>query len=107
MSEITISRRSSGGTDTVYCVSVRNKTDRTLHDVSVGHRELYDFATQRELLTLVFERLLERGSKEDIPSSFRLKDLLESDAELRKEVEAYSYEPPPEQQADLMEWLTA
>ena len=91
MTDITVARRSSDGRGTTYCVTISKKADRTRHDVVIAHNEIYDFADHASLLTFVFERLLEKSSKEEIRSSFRLKDLLAYEADLRNEVEGYRF----------------
>lgn len=106
MTEIKVLRRSSDGRGTTYCAAVLEETDRTLHNITVGHNELYDFADQPELVRFVVELLLERDPKEEIPSAFRLKDLLENDAAVRSEVEAYRFVRRP-RLVDGVEWLTA
>jgi len=107
MTEIKVSRRSSDGRTTTYCVAVMQKTDRTLHNVTVGHNELYGFATHQELLGFVFEQLLATTSKERIVSAFRLKDLLEHDHAIRHAVEERAFDPEREKEEAVREWLTA
>lgn len=89
MTEISVRRRSSDGARAVYCVGVRNGADRTIHDVAFGYsdvREFKEFASVDELLTFVFEWLLLRRDKDDIPSSFALKNLLNHESALVDEL---------------------
>jgi len=122
MGEIKVNRRSSNGREVTYCVAVVERTDRALHNVTVGHSELYGFNSHRELLTFVFETILARSPKQEIRSSFRLKDLLDHDRQLRHEMEGRtlhpkrqlrqggkreSLDPEREQDEAVREWLTA
>lgn len=107
MGEIKVSRRSSDGREVTYCVAVVERTDRALHNVTVGHNELYGFNDHKELLVFVFETMLARTPQQEVRSSFRLKDLLNHDAQLRHEMEVRTSDPERERDDAVREWLTA
>jgi len=103
MMDMTVKRKSSNGTHATYRVTLRERTDRTVHDVSLSHGEIGrhgpSFSSTEDLVTFVFDWLLARRTKEDIRSAFTLRDLLAHEPELERELgDLLAHEPELERE---------
>jgi hypothetical protein len=106
MTEMTVKRSSSDGSNATYRVTLRERTDRTLHEMTVSHGESQQlakaFASIEELVRYVFEGLLARRAKEDIPSAFALKDLLAHEPDVARDLHERAVDPD----AGIRDYLT-
>lgn len=90
MIDMTVKRSRSNGTNATYRVTLRERADRTVHDVWLSHGESErlrgSFAAPEDLVGHVVEWLLARRTKEDIPSAFALRELLAHEPDLAREL---------------------
>ena len=89
---MTVKPSGADGGNATYRVTLREHTHRTVHEVTVSHSEsrrlARAFASTDDLVRYMFEALLARRAKEDIPSAFVLKDLLAHEPDVAREVSA-------------------